>query len=171
MLLYCPLLSEKSPKGDVLLSSCERLGIIFIKATISLRLQESSLVVPLALCLHHLWTLMVIASSMTNPSSLPRMYWQYSPGRSLSFIVSPPSSSPPTLHNLFPKTSSSFSRALSETLSINKKHNRFWKMVEKTSDDAYGQGPHHPGSKGETHLCGLSASSPLEFLSISKLAN
>lgn len=60
ILLYCPLLSKKSPKGDVILSSFECLGVILIKVAISLQPQKSSLKVALALSssvlIEYLWS-------------------------------------------------------------------------------------------------------------------
>lgn len=171
-----PPLSEKSPKGAVILSSWECLANFYRSSYFFMAtdvfpcgaLAPSSLLSTDGHRLLNDKLFKLIQKVLTVQSRWP-----------LSFIVSPPSFSCLTTflftshiaqsNSLFPQTSSSFSKALSDTLSINQKHNRFWEMVETSSrmlGEVYGQGRHHLRPKGRTHLHGLSTSSPLEFLSL-----
>lgn len=134
------------------MSSFEWLGVIFIKVALSLWPRTSSLAVPLAPCSSMLSisgqpllddkSFTVIQGVMIIVQVFPELYCL------ASFLFT---SLTAQSNCLIPQTSSSFSTALSGTLSVNRKHRRFCKILQKTSQvpgEAYNQGCVAPGRRG-----------------------
>lgn len=155
-LLYCPLLSKNSLRETWYCHPFSVWVLFFIKAAISLWPQKSFLTIPLALSSSMLSSdghLLLHDKSFTDTQVVPTTVQVFSELYHLSpFLFT---SLTTQSKCLFPRTSTSFSKALSKALSINRTHNRFWKMVEKTlgcSVRCAIKGCVIPGRRGE-HTC------------------